>query len=95
VGERQFSGSPHGEWGIFFSDGQAPCPRISISWVNIHASEVNAAVLSRLYRSLVVGWGLGVIMMLDGDRVKKGVPGPSSLGAKWFLKGVNLPSFSV
>jgi len=28
---------------------QAPCPRISISWVNIHASEVNAAVLSRLY----------------------------------------------
>ena len=44
-----------------FDDGrhQAPCPRISISWVNLHASEVNAAVLSRLYRSQwvgVMGW---------------------------------------
>eukprot|EP00435_Cladocopium_sp_Y103_P007122 s542_g2.t1 len=28
---------------------QAFCPQLSITWVNFHASEVNAAVLSRLY----------------------------------------------
>ena len=29
---------------------QAFCPQLAITWVNFHASEVNAAVLSRLYR---------------------------------------------
>lgn len=31
---------------------QAFCPQISITWVNLHASEVTVSVFARLYRRL-------------------------------------------
>ena len=45
---------------------QAFCPQLAITWVNFHASEVNAAVLSRLYRCVASQWKLG---SLEGGSV--------------------------